>query len=123
MTFLPHSLTSHSDASVLSEASPDLAAVRESRRANKDQARSLATQIARDLFAQVSSSTAATSCSLKLWSVRRLSGESIVDKYLTTSWTHVHAVMKLCAFCNQLHSSSQLMGLPISTACLDGVAP
>jgi hypothetical protein len=42
-----------SDASVLSEASPGLAAVREERRANKDKARALATQIARDLFAQV----------------------------------------------------------------------
>lgn len=42
------------DAAVLSQASPELAAVREARKANRDKTRALATQIARDLFAQVS---------------------------------------------------------------------
>jgi hypothetical protein len=38
---------------VLSEASPELEAVREARQQNKDEARALATKIARELFAQV----------------------------------------------------------------------
>lgn len=113
----PHT---HSDGSVLSEASPELGAVREARRANRDKARQLASQLAKDLYAQVRAALdgcqvtwCISRCSSKCPVIMASSRPVIVIPWRLLAGMHV-PVCTLEGACRR-HASDA--GVPISRVC------